>query len=517
MTAARQIYGSTVTDAAKPAGVRLAISPDTAKKLIKTKGLKLRRKGAGTQRHLTSVYFDTPRHVLRKSGISLRLRDDGTHRVQAVEAPVGKSPRELVTDIEGDRPELRRIPDQNLARRLKRRRFADRLQSVFTTEVDRTTLRLKAGGAEVKLAVDQGVIRVESNGRSREELICEAELRLVSGDPACMMELALEVCETYDATLTHMTRAERGYALARPALRPRPRKATLVALTPDLTVGESFRIVVDSALDHLFDNRVPVLRGRPGGVHQSRVAMRRLRAALRAFKGVLPYDKRKAFNSELRWFQQRLAPARDWHVFLDETVPLIAKVNPGADEHIEKLRRVAREERRRATKEAIEHLESRRYARLILKFQTWLAHLEHETSAKRFNRPLVPFAKSVLRKTQRDLIRETRPLARLPGEDVHTLRKTGKKARYATEFFSPLWQGDDVKPYLKLMARLQDKLGSSNDAVVARQILWNIRPGRLEPETIRLVQDWSDARIHHCIRTAQPHWRRLRRAEPFWE
>ena len=129
----------------------------------------------------------------------------------------------------------------------------------------------------------------------------------------------------------------------------------------------------------------------------------------------------------------------------------------------------------------------------------------------------MPFAESVLRKTQRDLIRETRPLVRLPGEDVHTLRKTGKKARYATEFFSPLWEGDDVKRYLKLMSRLQDKLGSSNDAVVARQILWNVRPGRLEPETIRLVQDWSDARIQECIRAAQPHWRRLRRATPFWE
>jgi len=487
-----------------------------AKKLIKTKGLKLRRKGRGTQRHLTSVYFDTPRHVLRKSGISLRLRDDGTHRVQAVEAPLGDTQGELVAEIDGDRPELRCIPDEGLARRLKRRRCADRLQSIFVTEVDRTTLRLKSRGAVVKLAVDQGVIRVKNNGHSRQEPICEVEFELVSGDPARVMEMALEVCETFDATLTHVTKAQRGYALARPSLRPRPRKATLVALSPDFSVGESFRVIVDSALDHLFDNRVPVLRGHPGGVHQSRVAMRRLRAALRAFKGVLPYDKRKAFNSELRWFQGRLAPARDWHVFLDETLPLIVRANPDADEHIDKLRRVAREERRRATQEAVEYLESKRYARLILKFQTWLSELECEISARELNRPLVPFAEAVLRKTQRDLIREARPLVRLPGEDVHTLRKTGKKARYAIEFFSPLWNGEDVKPYLKLMARLQDKLGSSNDAVVARQILWNIRPGRLEPETVRLVQDWSDVRIRDCVRAAQPHWRRLRRAEPFW-
>lgn len=506
-----------MTDSAQEIGVRLSLSPDTAKKLIKSKSLKLRRKGGGTQRHLTSVYFDTPRHVLRKSGIALRVRDDGERKIQAIVAPLGEGHQELSAAVEGDRPELGRIPDPELARRLSRRRCTDRLQSVFVTEVDRTTLRLKASGTEVKLAVDQGVIRVDNNGHSREEPICEAELALVSGDPVRMMELALEVCEAYDATLTHQTRAQRGYALARPALRPGPRKAVLVSLTSDLTVGESFHIIVNGALDHLFGNQVPILRGDPGGVHQSRVAMRRLRAALRAFKAVLPYEKRKAFNSELRWFQQRLAPARDWHVFLDETLPLIGHSNPGCEEHLKKLRRVAREERRRTTHEAVEYLESRRYARMILKFQSWLADLENEIPAGTYERPVQPFARSVLRRTHRDLVRETRPLMRLPGEDVHTLRKIGKKARYATEFFSTLWTGDEVKPYLKLMARLQDKLGSSNDAVVARQILWNIRPGRLEPETIRLVQSWSEARIDHCIRTAQPHWRRLRKATPFWE
>ena len=488
---------------------------------MKTKGLKFHPKGSNKHRHLTSIYFDTPRHVLRKSGIALRVRDDGKRRVQTIQAPVpGRAgtlgQQELTAVIDSHRPTLARIPDPELVRSLSRRRCAERLHSIFTTEIDRTTLRLKTGGAEIQMAVDQGMIWVDCNGQRRGEAICEAEFELLSGDPLRMMDVVLEVCETFDATLTHLSKAERGYALARPALRPRPRKATLVSLTPDLTVGEAFRLIVSGGLKHLFGNQVPIRRGHPGAVHQSRVAMRRLRAALRAFKTLLPYDKRKAFNSEFRWFQQRLAPARDWHVFLDETVPLIAETQPDAEIHIGRLRRLARVERRRATHEAVEHLESRRYARLILQLRKWLANLEHEIPARAFNRPVTPFAKAVLRRTQRDLLRETRPLARLPGEDLHTLRKNGKKARYATEFFSPLWTGDDVKPYLKLMARLQDQLGSSNDAVVARQILWNIRPGRLDPETIRLVQDWSEERIQECIRTAQPHWRRLRKAQPFW-
>ena len=482
----------------------------------------MRRKGDGKHRHVTTVYFDTPRHVLRKSGIVLSVRDDGERRVQTVRASsragdVSAGAQEVTTVVAGDGPVPAHLPDADALHALTRRRRSGRLESVFTTEVDRTTLRFKSSAAEIRLAVDEGTIRVDRNGRSRQEPICEAELELLSGSSADMMDLALEVCESFDATLTHVTRSERGYALARPALRPRSRKAKPVILTPDLNVGTAFRSIVASALDHLFGNEIPVLLGRPGGVHQSRVAMRRLRAALRAFKTVLPYDKRKAFNSEFRWFQQRLAPARDWHVFLDETLPLIAQGAPRAGDRIERLRRLALEERRRATQDAVEVLHGRRYARLILKFQKWISNLESEIPTRAFDDRVGPFAKSVLRKTRRDLLDETRPLGRLPGEELHTLRKSGKKARYGTEFFSALWTSDDVKPYLKLMARLQDQLGASNDAVVARQILWNVRPGRLDSQTVRLVQDWSETRIQECIRTAQPHWRRLRKAKPFWE
>ena len=245
--------------------------------------------------------------------------------------------------------------------------------------------------------------------------------------------------------------------------------------------------------------------------------LRRLRAALRAFKDLLPYDKRKAFNGELRWFQQRLAPARDWHVFVAETLPLVAADEPAAEPHMHRLRRLALEERRRATRVAIGVLESRRYARLILQFQRWLARLEDEVPAKVYDQPIAPFTKGVLRKTRRDLLRETRPLGRLPGEDLHDLRKRGKKARYATEFFRTLWINDDLKDYLRLMARLQDGLGAANDAAVARQILWSVRPARLDPDFVRVVQKWSQRRIDDCIRAAQPDWRRLRRAKPFWE
>ena len=501
---------------------KLSLSPEVANRILRYKGLKSLRKGRRAKRHLVSTYFDTPRHALRKSEIALRVRDNGSGRQQTIKAPF-RGPaglqnfREWTVAVNGDCPNLRAVDDPELARRLARRRYEKRLGPVFTTDFEREAVRIRTGGAEFELAVDQGVIRAETPGGRVEEPICEAEFELLSGDPARMFDVALKLCEAYDIRLGHLTKAQRGYALARPALRPRPVKAPKVSLAEEMSVGDAFNFIIAGALEHMFANEIPTLEGRAEGVHQTRVAMRRVRAALRAFKRVLPYDKRKAFNGEFRWFQQRLAPARDWQVFLGETLPRVASAARGRDEAVERLRRVARRESRRAVRDAAACLESRRYARLLLQFERWIASLEKEAGSRALGEPVKPFAVGVLRRTWRYFLEDTRPLSRIPDEDLHEIRKRGKKARYATQFFSSLWSGPDVLPFMKLMGRFQDSLGKTNDAIVARHILAAVRPGRIDPSVISLAQEWSQARVRKCLRTAQPQWRRLVRTAPFWE
>lgn len=501
---------------------KLSLSPEVANRILRYKGLKSLRKGRLAKRHLVSTYFDTPRHALRKSEIALRVRDNGSGRQQTIKAPF-RGPaglqnfREWTVAVNGDCPNLRAVDDPELARRLARRRYEKRLGPVFTTDFEREAVRIRTGGAEFELAVDQGVIRAETPGGRVEEPICEAEFELLSGDPARMFDVALKLCEAYDMRLGHLTKAQRGYALARPALRPRPVKAPKVSLTEEMSVGDAFNFIIAGALEHMFANEIPTLEGRAEGVHQTRVAMRRVRAALRAFKRVLPYDKRKAFNGEFRWFQQRLAPARDWQVFLGETLPRVASAARGRDEAVERLRRVARRESRRAVRDAAACLESRRYARLLLQFERWIASLEKEAGSRVLGEPVKPFAGGVLRRTWRYFLEDTRPLSRIPDEDLHEIRKRGKKARYATQFFNSLWSGPDVPPFMKLMGRFQDSLGKTNDAIVARHILAAVRPGRIDPSVIGLAQEWSQARVRKCLRTAQPQWRRLVRTAPFWE
>ncbi len=513
--------GTDNASASEPAGcveveLKFSLDPARANKLLKSTTVMDAARGKASRRKLVSTYFDTRQHTLRKAGAALRIRRGGKRLEQTLklpaDGPVGmQNNEEWNATVEGDQPDLQLYP-RRVQRRLQRSRHALRLRPIFTTEIERSTRVLRRRGTRVELALDRGRILGHAV-TPREQPVCEVELELLKGDPRVMLDIAMELAESQHLQPLYQSKAMRGYLLARPALRPARFKALDVPLDVGMSVGEAFEDIAGEALRHLQANKQLVLDGLPGGIHQSRVAMRRMRAALRAFKSILPYDKRKAFNGELRWFQARLAPARDWHVFLTETLPRIGrKADP---ELIERLRKLALRERRRATVEASALLQGRRFVRLLLQFQRWLLALEAD-HGELFDRPLKPFALTVLDKTRRELLQDTRPLSRMSEEDRHTLRKNGKKARYATEFFSGLWEGEHKKRYLKLMESLQDQLGVANDAVVARMVLASLSPRSLDHAGLLLVQDWSKAREVQAVRKGQPLWRKVQRAAPFW-
>jgi len=498
--------------------LKFSACPALLRKLRKCGPVKRAARGKAVSRRLESTYFDTRQHRMRKAGAALRIRRSGNRLEQTLKLP-GDGPagmqnfEEFNIAVADDRPDLGRF-GAAVVRQLPGNHRQLTLRPVFTTEVYRFTRELAYGGARFEMALDEGRL-VSHNAKPRTMPVSEVEFELLDGDATDMLDFVLGLCEKFDLLPFYLTKAQRGYALARPALRPRRAKAAKVELDTHMSVGQAFEHIAAEGLRQLQCNLQPALEGQPGGIHQARVAMRRIRAALRAFKTVLPYHKRKAFNGEFRWFQSRLAPARDWHVFLSETLPQIRDHSGAGDMTPDRLHKRALKERRRATAEARDVLQSRRFSRLVLQFQRWLLGLEAE-HGELFDMPVRPFAADVLDKTQRDFLADSRPLSRMSEEDRHSLRKRGKKARYAMEFFASLWNDPGVKPYLNLTETVQDHLGAANDAVVARVLLASLPPRALNRSAQWRVQDWSQARELECIRAGQPVWRRMQRAQPFW-
>jgi inorganic triphosphatase YgiF len=108
------------------------------------------------------------------------------------------------------------------------------------------------------------------------------------------------------------TKSARGFDLAadKPPSARRPRK---LRLDPSVTLDEAFATILRSCFLHLLQSLPAAEDGRnPEGVHQLRVALRRLRSALDLMRSVGALSNLDALRSEARWLAQDLSAARDW-------------------------------------------------------------------------------------------------------------------------------------------------------------------------------------------------------------
>ncbi len=489
--------------------LRFSLSPDEAGRILGRKKLAGRRLKKNSASRISEVYFDTPGFSFYKSGVSLCIESGNGLRRQTMRQ-IGRGPdwmrptRSWSSELEPCQPAFVSSGGAPVK---------TAFQEIFSSSRERQEMKLKGDGPSVSLSIEQGQIETAIDGSDPSlEEVCEIELTCDAEDNRMIFEIALELLETTNFRLQPRSIASRGLVLAGEMSGLKHVKVQKIVLDPAMSIGEALQISCRNIMEHLLQNEAAALAGHPDGIHQTRVAMRRFRAALRAFKKALPYESRKAYNGEFRWFQQTSGPARDWHVFTDETLPRLGK-DAFESAEADRLARIAEERRHEHSREAAEILLSRRYTRLLLRFGHWLAELSRDKSP-RLEQPVEPFARKAITKAHRDLLTGISDVREGVLEDMHGIRIKAKKARYAVEFFRSLFDADATKAYLRLMKDMQEKLGEANDARVARTLMAEIGPDRLDPQTFETVHTWAAVRIDECLRLAHPGLEALK-AEPF--
>ncbi len=229
----------------------------------------------------------------------------------------------------------------------------------------------------------------------------------------------------------------------------------------------------------------------PEEVHDMRVATRRMRAAIKLFKGALP-ERARHLRGELKWLANVLGDVRDLDVQLERLEGWVAGTSdePSEDEEYrEALRRAARAmERRReeARGPMLEALDSARYERFETSFAEMLklgprgglvpgGPPDGDSTA---DEPAVVAGSGLLSRRYR----KWRKLARgLDGssvpEDYHELRKEGKRLRYALEFFADVYGESATDGLVKPLKAVQDDLGLHQDDIVAAEWLRELATG----------------------------------------
>jgi len=237
-------------------------------------------------------------------------------------------------------------------------------------------------------------------------------------------------------------------------------------------------------------------------VHQARVALRRLRAALRLYRRVCAVPD--ALLAELRALAATLGSARDWDVLCSETLPAI--VPHYADAAAWQRGWQALEARRAGVRAAMRTALTQAHpGAWLLVFQRWLLQRGWRAAAEtqRFVQlsPLKKWARRALQKGHRPIVRGARKFGQLQPEQRHALRIAIKRQRYAAGFFQELFARGRGARYQAVLRDAQDSLGRANDARVASGLL--ARPG------------WTRDRWGNSCSTG---WRRNRRdtADALW-
>ena len=424
--------------------------------------------GAEQTDTLVTTYYDTTAARLRRGGAALRIRDSGSGREQTLKltTPSRNSiqRREWNVAIAGDHPEPSGFP-------VKARGVLSRLlngaplERVAISRIERTTRRLHFGGSTIEIAFDRGTIEVGG----REEAVYELEMELVEGQLADVIELALHLPLGRGLSWSVSSKAERCHLLAYD-LQPTALNAQSVKLSSGMDAARGFQGIAWNCLGQLLANYPLVIAsGDPEALHQSRVAIRRLRAACSLFGNVADDEEAPVLRAELKAVAKGLGPARDLHVMLGHA----ASAAKASDQDISELLTHLGAQRDHATHSAQLLLAGGSFQRLLFQLAWWIDGGEWlarkvETGG---NHPLAPYATRALSKRRRKLRHLGGRLSDMSDADRHRLRIVVKKLRYAGEFFAPLYGGHNIakhrRPFVKALGRLQDSLGELNDSAVA--------------------------------------------------
>ncbi|MGX8007518.1 CHAD domain-containing protein [Mesorhizobium sp. ORM8.1] len=332
--------------------------------------------------------------------------------------------------------------------------------------------------------------------------------------------------------LSVRSKAERGYELIDGA----PARAVLGGTTTIQSgenVATAFRKISESCLRQIAANWDAVNRGDPEGIHQMRVGLRRLLAAISLFSQIVSDRQCDLIKAELKWLMDELAQARELHVFSAGVLQRLRYKYAGDNAFkmfegkIDRLQSLA-EARARAA------IETERFRSLLLDTAEWIhvgdwIRTDDALRVSLKEQIIDQFSRQTLSSRTSKIMKRARKLDDLDASQRHKLRIAAKKLRYGSEFLGGLFASETAKRRRKglllALEALQDYLGNLNDIAGhihlcrsmaeaplpeadpnARQIAFlagvasNIEEARLE----KLIR--SNTRIQHKLSKTKPFW-----------
>jgi CHAD domain-containing protein len=232
------------------------------------------------------------------------------------------------------------------------------------------------------------------------------------------------------------------------------------------------------------------------GFHQLRVAFRKLRALYWAYS---PYLGEQATAQAIEEFKRLAAIAgetRDWDIAGD-----LLKAAQESRASMGLLVAAAREERAQAVVRSQTNINSDEVEAFLNDVLT-RAQATLETSCK--DLCVREFAENRVRRAERALRKRSRYASRnetAHEEDLHDVRKAGKKLRYLLEFFQPVIEGGHRRA-IKELTSVQNKLGEFNDIAASETLIRGASFADVPAEVVQESLQWLEKQKGRRMRAA---------------
>jgi CHAD domain-containing protein len=241
-----------------------------------------------------------------------------------------------------------------------------------------------------------------------------------------------------------------------------------------MDAGTGIRLVLRARLEEMCAFRAAALDSEdPQGVHDMRVASRRLRSLVKDFS---PYFRRsrklRQAKDDLKRLAEALGAVRDEDVAIKALEKLASETPPEVSPGVKRLADERRLRQERARPELEEALTEGALEELGEEFRLALGRGLRVTRGRRekgeSQRSIAGLSfRQVGRESITTGLRELRDLSAslyrpLKTNPLHRMRLAAKRLRYSLELFDPCWN-EDLRGFAKEIAKLQTSLGELHD------------------------------------------------------
>jgi triphosphatase len=301
-----------------------------------------------------------------------------------------------------------------------------------------------------------------------------------------------------------------------------PVKAKPIHLDKNTNLDEVIGSVLRNSLEQFTANWTAFREtDHPEAIHQLRVALRRLRSALRIFERVLPCPGFRHLRAEAKRLALILGPAREYGVLLSSIAEILPTGSLGSFDFGPLLKML--EAKRLSTyKIAREQFDGRSAANFIASLQSLLASRSWNCSTSKYgeNSLARDLARDALVRLHKRVLKRGADMPHISDEARHKLRIALKNMHYGIDFFGHMFKHPRKKKhYLDCVAELQSQLGRFNDMLTAKKILEYL--STLEQAAVvknsQFLLGWFACETAAANARHDKSWTAFKRAEVFWE